>query len=152
MKRIITALISVFMIATLSLFASATSPAQEIEYLEDGSFFVTMLENESSAHSLSSSTITQSKTKTYYSSSGVAQWYVKVTGTFTYGGGSSQCTSASVSAGSYVSNWSISSKSASKSGNKATATATAKQTRLGQAINTVTASVTLTCSSAGVFS
>lgn len=152
MKKILSLLFSALILSSFSLAASAVETDQVVEYLAEGSYFVTEIENESPGISLFSSSVTKSKTRTHYSASGSAQWYVKVTGTFTYGDDSSKCTSASVSARSYVSNWSISSKSSSKSGNKATATATADQLVQGQVLRSVTDSVTLTCSSTGVFS
>lgn len=152
MKKLISVFLCILSLISLFSFASAVEADQTIEYFADGSYVVTELEDAFPGISLLTSTATKSKKLTYYSASDEAQWYVKVTGTFTYGNGSAKCTSASVSAGSYVSNWRIASKSSSKSGNKATATATAEQLRLGQVLNTVTKSVTLTCSSTGNFS
>ena len=73
---------------------------------------------------------------------------VKVTGTFTYGNGSSKCTSSSVTAESKSGAWKITSKSASKSGNKATA----KRYYGGSVAETKNKTVTLTCSPSGSFS
>lgn len=152
MKKLFSVLLSILILTSLLSVASAAEVEPSVEYFPDGSYSVTVIEDESPGISFFSSSATKSKKKTHYSSSGVAQWYVKVTGTFTYGDGSSECTSASVSAGSYVSIWSIESKSASKSGNKATANVTAEQTRAGDTFNIVTESVTLTCSATGTFS
>lgn len=133
---------------------AAETPEQQIEYFADGSYVVTVIEDEDSGiMPLSTNTAKKSKTTTYSSPSGKALWYVKVTGTFTYGDGSSKCTASSVSAGTYVSAWKISSKSASRSGNKASATATAVETLLPSGeTNTVTRTVTLKCSPTGTFS
>lgn len=152
MKKMLFLFVSVFLFGALCPVASAADTSQIVEYLPDGSYYITVVEDESSGIALLSTSATKSKTRTYYSSSGSARWYVKVTGTFTYGDGTSKCTSASVTAESYVSNWRISSKSISKNGNTATATATAEQLLLGQVVNTITQSVTLTCSSTGEFS
>ena len=152
MKKILSLTFSVLILSSFLLAALATETDRVVVYLDDGSYYVTEIEDESPLILRLSSSVTKSKTRTHYSASGSAQWYVKVTGTFTYGNGSSKCTSASVNAGSYVSGWSISNKSSSKSGSTATATATAKQIRLGEVINTITDSVTLTCSATGDFS
>lgn len=152
MKKLLATFLSILSLISLLPSASAVHADPTIEYLSDGSYLVTELEDASPGISLLTSTATKSKKLTYYSASDVAQWYVKVTGTFTYGDGSAKCTSASVSAGSYSSNWRIASKSSSKSGNKATATATAERLVQGQALRSVTESVTLTCSSTGKFS
>jgi hypothetical protein len=96
--------------------------------------------------------LTKTKTSYYKNSNGTILWYVKVTGTFTYGNGSSKCTSSSVTAESKSGAWKITSKSASKSGNKATAKATAKRYYGGSVAETKNKTVTLTCSPSGNFS
>ena len=150
-------------ISTLPISAASASPASQIdytmptqttiEYLPDGSCFVTVIETQENSVSLLSTTTTKAKTSTYYGADGKSYWAVTVTGTFTYGNGTSKCTSSSVSAKSYDTNsWRIASKSASRSGNKATATASAKQYQSGKYLQTVSKTVTLTCSSTGKFS
>lgn len=165
MKRLFTLfLISIMLcISTLSVSAAGRTPVietedtnsvqTELEYLPDGSYFITVIETQDNFVSLRSTTTTKSKTATYYGANGKSYWSVTVTGTFTYGNGTSKCTSSSASAKSYDTNfWRIASKSASKSGNKATATASAKQYQSGQYLRTVSKTVTLTCSSTGKFS
>ncbi|MGN0408775.1 MAG: hypothetical protein ACI4E3_00005 [Candidatus Fimousia sp.] len=124
----------------------------EYHYFSDGSYIVTVMESIDDNINLLSTTVTKSKKATYYNKDGVAKWYIKVTGTFTYGNGTSKCTNSTVTAASQSTTWKISSKSASKSGNKAIATATAKQYQNNSIIQTITKSVTLTCSSTGKFS
>lgn len=152
MKKLFSILLSILILTSLLSVASAAEAEPSVEYFPDGSYSVTVIEDESPGISLFSSSATKSKRKTYYSASGTARWYVKVTGTFTYGDGSSKCTSASASAASYVSSWRIASKSSSKSGNKATATATADYIIEGETFYSMTESVTLTCSATGTFS
>jgi len=154
MKKILSLLLAGLLLINFlyPISVSAADTKQVTQYLSDGSYFVTEIEGRTPNILSRSSSTTKSKIKTYYSSNGIPQWYVKVTGTFVYGGGTSQCTSASVSAGSYADNWSIITKSVFKNGNKATASAVAKETRAGTLLNTVTLSVTLTCSANGVFS
>lgn len=140
------------LLCSLSVYASQE---ETIEYLSDGGYVVITIEdayiNNPIMH-LSSTTTTKSKTYTYYNSSNAKQWYVKVTGNFTYGNGTSKCNTSTVSAGAYTSAWKISNKSASKTGNKAIATATAKHYYNGKVTNTINETVTLTCSSTGKFS
>ena len=161
MKKIFTLIMCamIFCAGVLPASASAYTPAnlegqEQVQYMDDGSYFITIIETEENdGLSLMSTTTTKSKTATYYDSNGIAKWYVRVTGTFTYGNGTSKCTSSSVTAKSYdTSIWNISSKSASKSGNKAIATASARQYLSGRYVATLSKTVTLTCSPTGVFS
>ena len=145
------------MILTCLLLFTICSPvygAEQIEYLDDGSYFETVITTESNSGmtTLSSKSVTKTKTSYYKNSNGTILWYVKVTGTFTYGNGSSKCTSSSVTAESKSGAWKITSKSASKSGNKATAKATAKRYYGGSVAETKNKTVTLTCSPSGNFS
>ena len=152
----------VIMILTCLLLFTICSPvygaeqieSSEIEYLDDGSYFETVITTESNSGmtTLSSKSVTKTKTSYYKNSNGTILWYVKVTGTFTYGNGSSKCTSSSVTAESKSGAWKITSKSASKSGNKATAKATAKRYYGGSVAETKNKTVTLTCSPSGNFS
>ena len=136
------------------LAADTEQSTPSIISLEDGSYFTVVIEDENTSSNITlySTSVTKSKTYTYYNSKGTKQWYVKVTGTFTYGNGTSKCNSSSVSAKSYVNAWKITSKSSSKSGKTAIAKATAKQYYNGTVINTSNETVKLTCSSTGKFS
>ena len=153
MKKII-----VFMI--LTVFAVSLQPAyadeavSEIEYLDDGCYYETVIESEApgDGEQLQATTKTGSKTVYFKNSKGEVQWYVKVKGTFSYGSGSAKCTAASATAVSKVAAWKISDKSSSRSGNAATAKATAKRYAKGVAVETRNKSVTLKCSPSGNFS
>ena len=148
-------LLSFIIILSLTLFpidVSATTSSDEIDYLSNGDYIIFTLENESTGSIQSySKTVTKSKTGRYYHNNSV-QWYVKVTGTFTYGLGTSKCISSSVSAKSNVNIWKITSSSSGKSKNTASATATAKHYYNNSVVDTVTRTVKLTCSSTGKFS
>lgn len=103
--------------------------------------------------SRASSSKTGEKIGTYRNSSGEKQWEVIVTGTFTYNGSTSTCTKASVSVNVYNNYWHLYSKSASKSENKAIGKATCKLYSVsGNVIDTVSKTVTLTCSASGKLS
>lgn len=156
MKKIISFFITLFSLILLSLTTYAAEPAtaDTIKFFDNGDYLITSIEDEASASDIAllSTTTTKSKTSKYYNSNNELMWYVKVTGTFTYGNGTSKCTASSVTAQSYVSAWKITSKSASKSGNTAIGKATAKQYFNSTVVNTINRTVKLTCSSAGVFS
>jgi hypothetical protein len=131
-----------------------TTVTSETKVMSDGSYYVTTVEESTLGNMLQAATSTKtgSKTTTYYNSDGASLWYVKVTGTFSYNGTTSSCTSATVTAASQVSAWVISSKSVSKSGNQATGSATAKCYNGLIVIQTVSKTVTLTCSKTGALS
>lgn len=156
MKKILTfILIFSLMLFPMNVFASSgasTSSSSEIEYLDNGDYLIYTIEDDTSQNFQPfSKTVTKSKYARYYHNNSV-QWYVKVTGTFTYGSGTSKCTSSSVSAKSSADGWKIVNSSASKSKNTASATATAKHYYNNSVVDTVTRTVKLTCSSTGKFS
>ena len=155
MKKLIMILTCLLLFTICSpVYGAEQIESSEIEYLDDGSYFETVITTESNSGmtTLSSKSVTKTKTSYYKNSNGTILWYGKVTGTFTYGNGSSKCTSSSVTAESKSGAWKITSKSASKSGNKATAKATAKRYYGGSVAETKNKTVTLTCSPSGNFS
>ena len=155
MKKLIMILTCLLLFTICSpVYGAEQIESSEIEYLDDGSYFETVITTESNSGmtTLSSKSVTKTKTSYYKNSNGTILWYVKVTGTFTYGNGSQKCTSSSVTADSKSGAWKITSKSASKSGNKATAKATAKRYYGGSVAETKNKTVTLTCSPSGNFS
>lgn len=148
MKQVFSLFLSVMLVFTFLPAVFAEESNVSVEHFADGSYCITTLEDESSGITLLSVNTASKAKKTFcYSPTGAKLWYVKVTGTFTYGDGSAKCTASSVSAKSYSDAWSITKKSASKSGNKASATATAKKGKTSR-----TKTVTLTCSASGEFS
>ena len=156
MKKILTfILIFSLILFPMNVFASSgasASSSSEIEYLDNGDYLIYTIEDDASqSFQPFSNTVTKSKYARYYHKNSV-QWYVKVTGTFTYGSGTSKCTSSSVSAKSSADGWKIVNSSAAKSKNTASATATAKHYYNNSVVDTVTRTVKLTCSSTGKFS
>jgi hypothetical protein len=168
MKKILSIIVIVITMIAMSAPSFADTPgladesvsyatvASETTYLSDGSYnVITVKESVSvSDNILKAAALTKSgsKTTSYYNSSGTLLWYVKVTGTFTYNGSTSSCTNATVLASAPDSAWVISSKSSNKSGNQATASATAKRYNGSILLQTVTKTVTLTCSKSGALS
>lgn len=126
----------------------------EIEHLGNGDYVEIILEyNSKPAITLFSSSKTISGSKTVrYKSGNTTLWTLKVNGTFSYNGSSSKCTSSSVSTTSPGKTWYISKSSASRNKNSAAAKATAQRKVSGIVLQTVTRSVTLTCSKSGKLS
>lgn len=151
-KKIYIFLVCFFAMFIFTIPSYAASNSIQYEYFSDGSYIKSEIIDSNSSISTFSSTVSKTKVNTYYGSSGIKQWSVSVTGTFTYGNGSASCTSSSCKTEVYNNAWSVGSRKASKSGNKATASATGELYSGGHIINTITKSVTLTCSATGQFS
>lgn len=150
-KKLISILFTVLFL--LSFTTSVSAQNVQIEHFSDGSYVITTIKEQNESNiSLLSTTKTKTKTTNYYNSDHELLWYVQVKGTFTYGNGSAKCTDAQIFAESYNSHWKISNRSAKKDGNKAIATAKAKFYNGNILIKTLDQTVTLTCSSTGVFS
>ena len=149
MKRFVSLIllaVLVISVVPIKCFALENEGEFIIERFEDGSY---MTERIITNHSRASGTKTGSKEKIYYDASGNADWKATVTGTFTYTGGSSACTTASCSVTIYDSAWYSISKSASKSGNTATANVAMGEKLLGVKVNEVSTSVSLKCDANG---
>ena len=141
------------MISLMTVFPEAGTT--DIEYLDDESSFVTVIEDEPGSGMNffnKRKTITKNKTTYYRDARGKTVWYVKVTGTFTYGGGRAVCTDARVEAESMNSIWRILDRSSSRSGNSASATAIGGRYTNGTHVQKHRKTVTLRCSTTGVFS
>jgi hypothetical protein len=156
-RKLVSIAISLVLVFTMSasVFAdSNTIVDTDIEYLPDGSYYETVTTETVplfTAYS-TTSTLTGTKTMNYKNGAGAILWTFTVTGKFSYNGSSSSCTSASVTASAPHATWSIASKSSSKSGNKASASATAKKYLDGSVVQTVSQTITLTCSANGTLS
>lgn len=131
----------------LSVIAEPMTSTQVTrEYLEDGSYFETVIASSEDARSTIKNA---SKTTTYKNSSGESLWYAKVTANFYFDGSTSSCTSSSASGGSYVSTWRILDKSASRTGNTGSATVTAGAYYAGIFVDSYTKVVTISCDKNG---
>lgn len=125
---------------------------------DDEYYFVTVIEDEPGntdfvvCSSSSKKTATKSKTTYCKNSKGKVMWYVKVTGTFRYGNGTSKCIKSRVKAKSKSKMWSVYDKHAWKTGNKAKAKAKGKLHVHGVTVKTIRKTVTLKCSPTGRFS
>lgn len=120
----------------------------ETTYLDDGTYFETIIYQQQDINTRSSKSKTGTK-KTTYNADGKVLWYVSVTGTFTYTGSSSKCTSASVTAESYNKYWKISNKSSSFTKNIAKGKATAKLYYGPLPATTINQVVVLSCDANG---
>ncbi|HIW60189.1 MAG TPA: hypothetical protein H9880_09935 [Candidatus Anaerobutyricum avicola] len=122
----------------------------DVEYLEDGTYFETVLEE--IPLTSRSSTKSGSKTVNYKNGKGKILWSVTVHGKFAYNGKIAKCTSATVSTTCPSKTWKMVSSSAKKSGANAIGTATAKQYVDGVFSQSKTKTVTLHCSASGKLS
>lgn len=95
--------------------AKKDSDTSEIIMLADGDYIVVTL-----IPAVSRATQVNGKEYVYYNSADVAEWVMTLTGTFTYDGRTSSCTSSRCTVTIYDdSGWELVSKSATKSGNTA---------------------------------
>lgn len=119
------------------------------ESLAEGSQyrFETIITEEPSS-TFSASTKRGTKTVNMYNGNTIL-WSVSVTGTFTYGRGTSKATSSKVSTSVNDSAWKITNSTSSYSGNSAKATAVAKRYLIGIPLQTITKNVELRCDSSG---
>lgn len=90
--------------------------------------------------------------KVNYYNGNTLLWSVSVRGTFNYGGNSASCTASTVSAYSNDSNWKITNSSSWKSGNTAYASANGTRYFIGITMETISRTVSLSCSPSGVLS
>lgn len=156
MKKVLIILVSLTFLLSIKVDAFAnnleSSKQVEVEKLDNGDYIETFMESEDSKLITMSAakTITKTKTAQYKNSSGEVLWSVSIKGTFTYDGKTSKCTSCSHSTTAPSKYWSIKSCTSTKSGNKATATVVALQK--GLTTNTVTKTITISCSPKGVVS
>ena len=170
MKKFICVLFLFSLICTTTVFAEeADLPGSneenqvvvDVEYVENGNYIETVIYDDEFADyslvkgitPLASKTVTKSKAYNYKNAAGKVLWYVKVTGTFTYGNGSAKCTASTPSAASKDRSWKVSKATGSRSGNWCSATTTAKHyLSNGDLGKTIRETVKLTCSPTGVFS
>lgn len=119
-------------------------------YLEDGSYYTETISS-IPAYMISISALSDTSaknstiTRTYYNTSGVAQWSFTLSGTFLYDGTTATCITTSCSTSVLQSGWSCSSKSSHAVGNTAVGDVTMVKKLLGITIETRTAHLTLTC-------
>lgn len=143
MKKLCAVLIlmSLFLSA-LPLQAQASETESDVVYFEDGSYLITEI-TESNGRML---TKVGTKTRTYYSASGVIQWEMIVNGEFLYDGTTVTCTYASGSTTIYNhTNWYMISDSATYGGTAATYYVTFGSKNLGVTIGKPSYSLTLYC-------
>lgn len=85
MKKLIMILTCLLLFTICSpVYGAEQIESSEIEYLDDGSYFETVITTESNSGmtTLSSKSVTKTKTSYYKNSNGTILWYVKITGTF----------------------------------------------------------------------
>lgn len=148
-KRVIS-IFFVFLIITSIVTPNAEAAQtkeRQITYLPDGGYIETYITIIASRASYS---VTGKKHRNQYNSDGDLEWSATLSGTFTYDGKTSSCTSSSCSVSiSNTTNWSLVSKSASKSSNTANATITMAIKALGIIVDTPVYNLTLSCDANG---
>ncbi len=150
-KFIFLSILFIFLFSSILNVSASTvnsdNTVVEIEYLEDGSYFETIVQTQSLAKTTSK---IGTKTLNYKSSSGETLWSITVYATFTYlNGVSCSCTNVSGSSVSYNSTWKVTSAATSKSANKASASATGKHYSGSTLVESISKTVTLTCDTYG---
>lgn len=145
-KIVILAFLIVALLPVNVFAATNTTVADGTIYLEDGSYITVTL---SCKDSRATSSKTASRTYTYYNSNDVEQWRAVLTGSFTYTGSTSSCTSSSCNVTITNTNWYVVSKTASKSGSSATADLTMGKKLLGITVSKKSISMKLTCDANG---
>ena len=159
-KAILAAVITLVMLIPSFTYAETECVDSDIVTIDNEYYLETVIEDDDSTAksivqnlmSRGKATKTQSKTTYCKNSSGKVMWYVRVTGTFTYGNGSAKCTKSVCTAESKNKTWKVSGRSASKSGNKASASAKGTHYLNGAPVETISKTVTLKCSPTGDFS
>ena len=132
MNKVLSALLVVaLMFASVSVAKASNDTVVSITYYDDDSYVITTINY---AVTKSSSTVSGSKTSTYYRSDGIKAFSLTVYGT-----------NVSYSHDIYQNDWSLKSASATKSGNTATATGTFIRKELGITVDTKTRTVNLSC-------
>jgi len=134
------------MVCLFPVHAFAASDDVKITHYEDGSYLVEKLVCQMER---ASGKVTGNKISTHYDSGGTMEWEVILTGSFSYTGSSSSCTSASISTTVYDSTWYTVSKNSSKSGNTAYGSATMARKVLGVTVQNFPVSISLSCDADG---
>ena len=150
-KFICLILLATMLLTALPFGASAAQETQtndNIIYMDDGSYIVIEISENLSR----STTVKNTKTYTYYSSSGNEEWKAVLSGTFTYNGTTSTCTASSFDVTITNTNWYLASQTVGKSGNSATVEYTMGRKFLGITVDKRALSMTLTCDTNGNFS
>ena len=175
MKKIISILLIITLIVTAFVPVVSADAANEndrnVEYLEDGSYFVIEIsdsQNENETDSLSvivkfinlikriidmlSGTKHISKTKfvNYYDSNNVLLWTFYLNADFSYNGKSSSCTRASVSYDIKDNDWRVSSCNCYKESNYSIGTISIQQYKLGITLKKINKQLTISCSADGI--
>ena len=153
MKKIISVMLVIasliLMIPTVSVSAQDRTISSDIIYLEDGGYIHIELTDE---HNFARATDTKSKNYTRYNGNDEMLWKTTLTGSFTYNGVTSSCTSCNCTVTIYNDAWYTSSKTSWVSGNTANATVEFGRKMLGVTVKRETVDLTLTCDKNGNFS
>lgn len=135
--------------------STSTTPTvtyYEIKYISDDYYVETIIEEYSITTYSSTSTVKGAKTDNIRNSNNDIIATFKITGTFTYDGSTAQCTAASHSSTINDSAWAFTFKSANRLTNRAIGQYAMQCTQYGTVVQTISDTVTLTCSPNGTLS
>lgn len=147
--------IMMFSVLAISVYSEddVTVISENIEYLDDGYYFVeTLTEEDVNVLVRATSSKTGSRSFVLYNEDDEALVTLTLRATFSYTGSSATCTSATASYTIHNDAWKVPTATASKSGNVATGTFTAKHYVLFIATQTINQTITITCSKTGTLS
>ena len=148
MKRIYAIFLCILMLVGTSVCpvtAVEGNSTTTVEYLPDGSYIVTVIE-EQDTHGTRTNTKVGSKATSCYSSDDVLQWTMTVTGEFLYDGTTATCTYASGVTTVYVTpHWKVTQESSTVGDSTAYYTVTFARWELGVVIQRPTYGVSISC-------
>ena len=139
----------------MTAYAHSTTPTityHEIKYISDDYYIETIIEEYVITTYATTYTKVGTKTDNIVNSNNKIIATFKITGTFTYDGSTSQCTAASHSSTINNSAWTFTFKSANRLTNRAIGQYTMQCTQNSTVIQTISDTVTLTCSPNGTLS
>ena len=155
MKKTSSVLLCVLLMFSLSVPSFATNNIDNntiVEYMEDGSYFITTITVVEDFSVYATNTKTASKSTSYVDSDGTVYWKATLHASFRYTGSSATCTDAYMTYSTYDTSWKFIEKSASKSSNTATGNIIFKHYVLGIPVKTIDRTITMTCSANGTIS
>lgn len=132
---------------------AVTIVSQDTVHLSNGMYIETIIvEERSNSTFATTNTKTASKIAYIKNSSNTTIATFKITGTFTYDGSTAQCTAASHSSTINNSAWTFTFKSANRLTNRAIGQYAIQCTQNGTVVQTISDTITLTCSPNGTLS
>jgi hypothetical protein len=121
----------------------------EIEYISEDIYIETFITESINNSTKSTTTVTRSKVSNIKNNNDEILTSFQLTGTFIYDHSTSRCTNVSCTTTIYDDTWKFTSTSATKSGFTANGSYTVKQYLLGNEINSISRTLTISCDAHG---